>query len=90
MVTVLIKNSGTKEITYNPFDFKMQNSKGQITDEAFTSIDSDTQLPSASLASKGEIIGTIVFEQPINDSALVLKYSGSPLRKGIQFKLNSF
>jgi len=68
--------------------FKMQNSKGQITDEAITSIYSDTQLPSASLASKGEITGTIVFEQPINDTALVLKYSDSLLNNCIQFKLN--
>jgi len=88
VVTVLIKNGGINEITYNPFDFKMQNSKGQITDEAITSIYSDTQLPSASLASKGEITGTIVFEQPINDTALVLKYSDSLLNNCIQFKLN--
>jgi len=87
VVTVIIKNTGTGEITYNPFDFKMQNSKGQITDEAFTSIDSNTQLSSASLASKGEVTGTLVFEQPINDTALVLKYNGSPLSDTIQFKL---
>lgn len=87
VVTVLIKNTGTGEIIYSPFNFKMQNSKGQITDETITSIDSDTQLPSASLASKGEITGTLVFEQPINDTALVLKYRGSLLSDGIQFKL---
>lgn len=87
VVTISIKNTGTYEMTYSPFNFKMKNSKGQITDEAITSIDSNSQLPSASLDSKGEIIGTIVFEQPINDTALVLEYSGSRLDNSIQFKL---
>ena len=36
VVTVLIKNTGTGEIIYSPFNFKMQNSKGQITDAANT------------------------------------------------------
>ena len=88
VVTVLIKNIGTGEIIYNPFNFKMQNSKGETTDEAITSIDSDTQLPSSSLSSMGEITGTLVFEQPIHDTALVLIYRGSLLSNSIQFKLN--
>ena len=73
VVTVLIKNTGTGEIIYSPFNFKMQNSKGQITDAANTSIDSETQLSSASLTPNEQIVGTLVFEQPINDTALVLK-----------------
>ncbi|MBU3183120.1 DUF4352 domain-containing protein [Clostridium psychrophilum] len=88
VVTVLIKNIGTGEIIYNPFNFKMQNSKGETTDEAITSIDSDTQLPSSSLASMREITGTLVFEQPIHDTDLVLIYRGSLLSNNIQFKLN--
>ena len=63
VVTVLIKNTGTCDIIYNPFNFKMQNSKGEITDEAITSINSDTQLSSSSLASKKEITGTLVIKQ---------------------------
>jgi len=88
VVTVSIKNGGTSEITYNPFDFKMQNSKGQITDMGFTTVNTDTALQSGSLASKGEITGTIAFEQPRNDTALILKYSGSLFSDDIQFKLN--
>jgi len=90
VVTVLIGNTGTSEITYSSFDFKLKNSQGQITDEAITSIGSDTQLPSASLDSKGEIIGTIVFEQHINDTDLVLEYSDSLSNNSIQFKLDIF
>lgn len=55
----------------------MQNSQGQITDSAFTTIDSDTSLSSGNLASGGEITGTISFEQPIDDEDLILKYSAN-------------
>lgn len=89
IVTVFIKNGGNSEISYNPYDFKMQNSKGQITDEGFTTVNSDTQLNSGNLASNGEISGTMAFEQPLNDNALVLKYKGSMFsNKEIKFKLN--
>lgn len=55
----------------------MQNSQDQITDSAFTTIDSDTSLSSGNLASGGEITGTISFEQPIDDEGLILKYSAN-------------
>ena len=89
IVTVSIKNSGKDQISYNPFDFKMQNSKGQITDETFTTINQDTALNSGDLAGNGEITGTIAFEQPKNDNALVLIYQGSMFSsKQIKIKLN--
>lgn len=89
IVTVQIKNSGDSEISYNPFDFTMQNSKGQITNKAFTTIDSDTSLSSGNLAGGGEVSGTIAFEQPKNDNGLILKYKGNMFsNKEIQFKLN--
>lgn len=89
IVTVSIKNGGKNEISYNPFDFKMQNSKGQITDQAFTTVNTNTALNSGNLAGGGEISGTIAFEQPKNDSALVLKYEGNMFsNKEIKFKLN--
>lgn len=89
IVTVSIRNSGTGEITYNPFDFKMQNSKGQITDEGFTTINTDTQLNNGSLASGGNISGSIAFEQPKGDNGLILKYKGNMFsNKEIKIKLN--
>lgn len=67
----------------------MQNSKGQITNKAFTTIDSDTSLSSGNLAGGGEVSGTIAFEQPKNDNGLILKYKGNMFsNKEIQFKLN--
>lgn len=89
IVNVTIKNGGSSEISYNPYDFKMQNSKGQITDQAFTIIDTETSLSSGNLVAGGEVSGTIVFEQPTGDEALVLRYKSNIFsNKEIKVKLN--
>lgn len=77
IVTVKIDNAGSKNISYNPFDFKMANSQGQIVDQAFTIINNDTALQSGELAPNGSVTGTIAFEQPANDPGLQLQYSPS-------------
>ena len=77
IVTVTIRNDGKSEISYNPYDFDMQNSKGQVTEQAFTIINTDTALSSGELVSGGEVSGTIVFEQPVGDPGLVLKYKAN-------------
>lgn len=74
IVSIEIVNNSNKKISYSPLDFKMQNSKGQINDIAFTIVDSDTALNSGELIPKGEVEGTIVFEEPINDLELTLIY----------------
>lgn len=90
IVTVKYKNTGDEKISYNPYDFKMLNSKGQITDQAFTTIDSNTALSSGELAPGGEISGTIAFEQPKGDAGLKLQYTGSWFSSDadIEFALN--
>ena len=89
IVNVTIKNDGEGTISYNPYDFKMQNSKGQITDICFTTIDTDTSLHSGELVSGGEVSGTLAFEQPINDEELVLIYSGNIFSsKEVKIKLS--
>jgi len=77
VVTVVIENAGDENISYNPFDFKMSNSQGQILDQAFTTIDTDTSLQSGELAPGGKVTGTIAFEQPAGDSGLQLQYTPS-------------
>ena len=77
VVEVTIKNEGTSSKPYNPFDFKMQNSQGVITDMTFWTSDRDTSLSSGELAPGGSITGTIPFEEPINDPELTLIYEGS-------------
>ncbi|CEG25768.1 DUF4352 domain-containing protein [Bacillus sp. B-jedd] len=75
IVTVEINNSGNENIAYNPFDFKMANSQGQIVDQAFTTVDSDTALQSGELAPGGKVTGTLSFEQPAGDKGLQLHYT---------------
>ena len=67
----------------------MQNSNGQITSQAFTTINSDTSLSSGSLAAGGQVNGTIAFEQPVGDSGLVLKYKANMFsNKEVQVKID--
>lgn len=77
VVTVVIENAGDENISYNPFDFKMSNSQGQILDQAFTTIDTNTALQSGELAPGGKVTGTIAFEQPAGDPSLQLQYTPS-------------
>lgn len=77
IVTVEIENKGSENITYNPFDFKMSNSQGQVIDQTFTTISIDTSLSSGELAPNGKVSGTIPFEMPVGDTKLQLQYSPS-------------
>lgn len=76
IVSLKIKNAGTKDrISYNPYDFKIENSKGTLTSEGYMS-DLDT-LNSGELAPSGEVSGKLVFEAPENDPKLTLEYQPS-------------
>src|SRR5690625_5031090 len=77
IVHVSIENNGDEDTSYNPYDFKMKNSNGQIEDPAFSIIDSDTALNSGELAPGGNVSGTMVFEQEIDDDQLQLIYEAS-------------
>lgn len=74
VVTVKIENKSEGKIPYNPFDWQMENSKGQEEEVAFTTVDSDTALDSGDLAAGGTVEGTLVFEEPIGDTGLKLNY----------------
>ncbi len=88
IVEVTIKNTGTENLSYNPFNFKMRNSKGQMTDMTISLLDQDTALESGELAAGGSVTGTMVFEQPKGDSALVLVYQSNMfLSDYIAFKI---
>lgn len=74
IVHVTIKNNGSKNLSYNPFYFKMQNSQGQQEDKTISMVDQDTALLSGELTPGGTVSGTIVFEEPVNDNNLILIY----------------
>ncbi len=76
IVFISITNNGERNLSYNPYDWKISNSLGQLTDNDFSTIDGDTSLSSGELLPGGSISGTIVFEQPIDDPELRLHFYG--------------
>lgn len=88
IVHVTVKNKGTANLAYNPYDFKLQNSNGQQESQTFSTINNDTQLNSGELAANGSVSGTIVFEEPVGDAGLTLIYQNNYWSsKTIQIKL---
>nr|WP_276068283.1 DUF4352 domain-containing protein [Bacillus pacificus] len=67
LVAVNIYNGGKEDISYNTLDFEMRNSQGNITRPTLSMINQNTALNSGQLAPKGQVAGTIAFEQPIGE-----------------------
>lgn len=83
-----IKNNSNKNISYNAFNYKLQNSNGNIESQTFSTINNDTSLSSGQLAPNGIKIGSIIFEAPKGDNNLILLYQENIFRdKYIKFKL---
>ena len=87
IVTLKIENKSGKTISYNAWDWKIINSQGQIDGEAFTTIDSDTNLSSGDLANNGSKTGTLVFEVPINETSIKLYYYGNIFNDNPSFEI---
>ena len=79
IVTIKIDNESDSKISYNSFDWKMLNYQGQEDDEAFTIINTDTELSSGDLAAGGTKTGTMVFEEPKEGTTLKLLYYSDSL-----------
>lgn len=90
IATVNIKNNSNDKLSYNPLYFKMQNSSGQIEDGTFSTVNQDTALKSGDLATGGNVTGTLIFEEPVNDKGLLLQYQDNVFSKDvkIQFKIS--
>ncbi len=88
IITVSIENKGKNKLSYNPYDFKLQNSQGQQESIAFTTTNNDTALSSGELVAGGKVSGTIAFETTKGDKGLSLIYSDSILSsKELKIKL---
>lgn len=74
IVTIKIENKSDEKISYNSFDWKMENSNGQEVDTAITIVNTDTALNSGDLNAGGVVEGTLAFEQPQGDTGLKLNY----------------
>ena len=69
IVYITIKNITNGDVYYEPHDFKMQDSKGQITQPNL-----ESNLSSGKLNPDDEVKGKIVFEEPKNYPKLTLIY----------------
>ncbi len=70
IVNVTIRNLGSDEVSYNPFDFKVQDANGAQESETFASL--DDSLNSGTLAAGGKVSGSMPFEVPIGDAAKLI------------------
>ena len=64
-------------VSYNPFDFKIKDSNGTITDCDSETYSLEDYLESGQLAENGKITGLLVFEVPKSDNNLSLIYEPS-------------
>ena len=71
-VSIKIENKSDEKISYNPYDWKMENSNGQETDTAI--VLNDSELESGDLNPGGNVEGTLTFEEPQGDKGLKLNY----------------
>ncbi len=87
IITLSIHNTSDEKISYNPFDWKMENSNGQVESQTFVLFDSDTSLSSGELKTGGKVEGTIIFEEPIGDEGLKLCYFENPFKDDESFQI---
>lgn len=76
-VQVTIKNSSKNQVSYNTFDWNMQDSQGDIQSVAGAAFTVDGALNSGELAAGGTKSGFLVFEVPSGDTGLTLQYNPS-------------
>lgn len=79
IVSLTIENKSEEKVSYNPYDWKMENSNGQEESQTFTTVDNDTALSSGDLNKGGKVEGTIAFEEPQGDDGLKLNYYDNAL-----------
>lgn len=85
-VHILIENKSDDKMSYNAFNWEMQDSTGDI--KSYSWVTDDTHIGSGDLAKGGKKVGTIVFEVPKDDKALTLHYKDSFFsNKTIEIKL---
>lgn len=89
IVTLKIKNVGTNKAAYNPYFFRMKNSKNELHDKAHSSANSHTALKSGILLPEEQIEGSLLFEEFKGDNGLILQFQDNVRSKDakLNFKL---
>ena len=86
VVSAELTTNASPEMTFNPYDFKLQDSNGVQKSLSFV-VSIENQLDSGTLAPGGKVSGNIAFEIPQDDSGLKLIYSGSLFGQTITINL---
>jgi hypothetical protein len=73
-VTVKVTNKGTQKISYNSYEWKMQNGSGQEDDTAFYTGSDIKSFESGDLLAGGTYSGVLVFEETKKDTKLKLTF----------------
>ncbi len=76
VVTVQIQNDGTDQVSFNTFDFQIQDTNGVLKSEAFIT-GLENQLSSGNLAPGGKVTGRLGYEVPKGDANLKLVFKPS-------------
>lgn len=71
-VTITIKNTSQENINFNPFDYKLEDSRKVQTQQALAGYSSGDHLTSGTLAPGGEVVGSIIFEIPATATPVAL------------------
>ncbi|MFA5030369.1 MAG: DUF4352 domain-containing protein [Patescibacteria group bacterium] len=85
LAEVTITNEGKSSISYNTFDFKMQDSNGVQKTEAYTM--ATNKLNSGDLAPGGKITGNLVYDVPLDATGLKLLFNPTFWGKTVTVKL---
>ena len=74
VVTVEYHNRSNEKVRYSYKDWKMGNSTGEDKSRIFAPVNADNALYTGMLVVGGTKTGSMIFEQPIGDEALALKF----------------
>lgn len=86
IVSVEIANKGKSTVSFNPYDFKVEDSNGVRKNTAYVGTVSD-ELHSGELAPGGKVTGNMPFEVPKDDKGLKLIFQPSFWGKEVVVKL---
>jgi hypothetical protein len=76
-VSIEIKNNSSNEVSFNPYDFKVQDMNGVQLNPDPNSYSLADALSSGNLAPNGKIAGSLVFEIPTADQEAKLIYQAT-------------
>jgi hypothetical protein len=76
-VNIQIENKSDERISYNSYNWELEDSTGDIQDPAIQGSMVDDYLSHGELASGGKKSGSLIFEVPKDDTKLILYYKSS-------------